>query len=476
MQSKANHTQLDDFAFGERIINYIRWPLIFILFLFNNLGFTEDRSLIWPINGLVLLTLAMTGYIQYRLHQGHSFGKPLTLVLSVIQDTMITFGVSLTGLYESHFFIFYYPSLLGFSLAFPLRINLAYATLVGLVYSALSWFVTPNARGDPVVVKVLVERWMVMYVIVIVGWFVVREERTRRQMALAAERGTAEENQELYRTVRTQMDNWQRIGEANDRTARQLASLAQDLAALAREMDGGSMEITTAAQEITDRAVTHLDQVGTIGQVTDQIVTAAHDLAATAGPTGEASDQAQRAVVRATEAVQSLSRRSAAIGELVDAVRRVADQTNLLAFNANIEAIQAGERGHRFAVVANEVRQVAERAIGLAREIDQLSEEIQLGTHQVLEAMDEIAELVSRTGELVQVTSQTSQGQQSSADLLAGSVAMLKQVSRQNAADLQAVTTTVEQQRVALQQVADLSQELADSAGKLSSLTETLAA
>jgi methyl-accepting chemotaxis protein len=476
MQSKASQTQLDDFAFGERIINYIRWPLILILLLFNNVGFTENRALILPINVMVLLALAMTGFIQYRLHQGRSFGQTITLTLAVIQDTLITVGVSLTGLFDSHFFIFYYPSLLGFSLAFPLRTNLIYVTVLGLVYSALCWFLTPGLSGDVIAIKVLIERCMVMYLIAVIGWFVVREERQRRNQALAAERQTAEENEQLYLTVRTQMDNWQRIGEANDHTARQLAALAHSLAALAQQMEIGSAEITAAAQEITKRAVTNLDQVATIGHVTNRVVAAAHDLTDTAEPTGAASAQAQHAVDRATEAVQALSRRSAAIGHLVDAVRRVADQTNLLAFNANIEAIQAGERGQRFAIVANEVRLVAERAIGLAREIDQLGEEIQIGTGQVLEAMTEIAELVNRTGELVQVTSQTSQSQQSSAELLAGSVATLKEVSQQNAADLQAVTTTVQQQRVALKQVADLSQELADSAGKLSSLTATVAA
>lgn len=476
MQSTASHTQLDDFAFGERIINYIRWPLIIILLAFNNLGFTEDKALIWPINAVVLLALAMTGYIQYRLHQGHSFGQITTLALSVVQDTLITVGIALTGLYDSHFFIFYYPSLLGLSLAFSLGTNLIYVTVLGLAYSALCWFLTPDLSGDAIAVKVLVERWLVMYLIVAIGWFVVREERQRRQQALAAERRTAEENEQLYLTVRTQIDNWQRIGEANDRTARQLAALAHSLAALTQQMEVGSAEITAAAQEITKRAVTSLDQVATIGQVTDQVVAAAHDLTATAEPTGTASTLAQHAVDRTTKAVQSLNRRSADIGELVVAVRRVADQTNLLAFNANIEAIQAGERGRRFAVVANEVRLVAEQAIGLAREIDQLSEEIDLGTRKVLEATAEIADLVNRTGELVQVTSQASQSQKSSADLLAGSVATLQQVSRQNAADLQAVTTTVQQQRVALKQVADLSQELAGTADKLSSLTETLTA
>ncbi len=475
MQSEPNAAQLDDFAFGERIINYIRWPLITILLLFNNLGFTEEKSLIWPINVVVLLALLMTAYIQYRLRQGHSFGRPVTLALSVVQDTLITVGIFLTGLYDSHFFVFYYPSLLGFSLAFSLRLDLIYATLVGLVYSALSWFLTPGVSGNAVAAKVLIERWLVMYVIVVIGWFVVRQERIRRQAALGAERQALLENQELVQALNAQMANWQRIGEANDRTARELTALAQDLAALAQQMDAGSAEITVAAQEITNRAVTHLDQVETLGHVTDQIVGSAHDLAATAGPTGTASEQAQHAVERATEAVQSLGRRSAAIGELVAAVRQVADQTNLLAFNANIEAIQAGAEGKRFSVVADEVRRVAERAISLAREIDYLGEEVQFGTRQVLDAMAEIAEMVNRTVNLVHVTSETSQGQESSADLLSGSVTALKQVSQQNAVDLQAVTTAVAQQRTAVKEIATLSRQLADSAGNLSSLTKTLA-
>jgi methyl-accepting chemotaxis protein len=475
MQFDTSHAQLDDFSFGERIINYIRWPLIAILFFFNNLGFTDDKRLIWPINGAVLLALLMTAFIQYRLYRGHSFGKTVTLALAVLQDAMITIGVCLTGAYDSHFFIFYYPSLLGFSLAFSLRINVVYAALVGLAYSILSWYLTPGLSDNPVAIKVLVERWSVLYIIVVIGWFVVRQERIRREAALAAERRMAQENQELVHSLNRQMENWRLVGESNDRTARKLAALARDLTTLTDEISSGSEGIATATQEISARAMTDVDQVEIIAHVTDQVVTAAHDLAAGAASTGTASAQARQAVLRATECVQSLNSRSQVIADLAAAVHRVADQTNLLAFNANIESIQAGEKGRRFAVVAHEVRQVAERTIGLAREIDDLIHEVRFGTDQVLSAMSEIDDMVEQTTSLVQVTSEASHSQEGSADLLAGSVSTLKGVSRQNAADLQAVAATLQQQRGALKQISDLGQELASQAGNLSSLTTTLA-
>jgi methyl-accepting chemotaxis protein len=475
LQAETDEVHLGDFAFGERIINYVRWPLIAILFLFNNLGFAQNKALVWPINAAVLVAVAMTGYIQYRLSRGYSLGRPIVLALAAGQDAMITIGMALTGFYNSHFFIFYYPSLLSFSLAFSLRTNLLYATLVGLAYSSVCWFLTPGLGDNPLALKVLVERWSVMYIIVVVGWFVVQQERARRQEAVATERRMARENEGLVQSLNRQMQNWQRIGEANDRTARQLATLAHDLASLAEEISTGSEGIATVTQEISARALTDVDQVEIIVHVTDEVVAAAHGLAASAGPTGAASEQAQQAAARATDSVQSLGRRSQVIADLAAAVRRVADQTNLLAFNANIEAIQAGEKGQRFAVVANEVRQVAERAIGLAREIDDLSHEVRFGTGQVLDAMAEIADMVQQTTGLVQVTSQASQSQETSAEMLAGSVNTLKTTSRQNAADLQAVAATVQQQRNALKQIAALSQELADTAGNLSSLTTTLA-
>jgi len=464
----------DPFAFGEQIINYNRWVLIAIFFLFNNLGFTENPALIWPINIVLLLALLLAGYIQYRLHRGHSFGPAITFVLSAIQDGLITAGVYLTGLYHSHFFIFYYPSLLGFSLAFPLGASLIHATLIGAIYFALCWFLTPDLAADPFALKILVERWLVMYSIVAIGGLLVRQERKRRLQAVASEAQIARENEELYRNLSGKMENWRQIGQEIDRTTGRLNDLAGNLTGLAEEIGAGCEGVSTVTYEIVSRSATNVDQITTIGQVSEQVVATAHSLADNADSTGVASDQARKAVGQAAQAAQALRKRTQTIDDLAAAVRRVADQTNLLAFNASIEAIQAGQEGRRFSVVADEVRQVAERAIHLARGIDELSVEMQQHTGQILDDMAEIGEMVDQTLDFVQVTSQTSEGQKASADVMAQSVTTLEDGTQQTATNIQTVSAAVQRQHVALQQIATLSQELADSAGSLGALTKTL--
>lgn len=470
---------MDDFSFGERIINYIRWPLILVLLLFNNLGFTPDRTFIWPINIVLLLALGMTAYVQFRLHQGHSFGRQVAFALSAAQDVLITAGVGLTGFYESHFFIFYYPSLLGFSLAFSLRTSLGYATLVGGVYVALSFLggtggAPLSLAGDPEPLKILAERWIVLYLIVVIGSFLVRQERARREEAVTAEKRLVQENQSLYETLGARMESWRQAGKELAQMAHHSTELGGNLGQLAEEMDSSCDEIGAAVQELSERSLGYVEQVEAIARVAEAVVNASHELAENATPTGTASEQAQQAAARAGDAVRALTERSHAMGELAAAVRQVADQTNLLAFNANIEAIQAGDRGRRFAAVANEVRLVAERAISLAREIDEMSQEVQLSTRQILNAMEEIGQMMDRTVSLVKLTSQTSQSQQDNADIMAGSVNTLLGLAQQNATDVQAIVNNVQRQGVVLQKVAAMGQELAESAGQLSTLTGKL--
>ena len=471
---------MDDFSFGERIINYIRWPLILVLLLFNNLGFTPDRAFIWPINAALLLALGMTAYVQFRLHQGHSFGPRVTLALAAVQDALITAGVGLTGFYESHFFIFYYPSLLGFSLAFGLRTSLIYTTVVGGAYVALSFLggtgegAALSLAAAPEALKILIERWLVLYLIVVIGSFLVRQERARREEAVRAEKQMAQENERLLRALSERMEGWQQASQELDHAASRSTELAGNLGHLAEDMESHADEIETAVQELSERSFTYINEVEAIARMAETVVHSAHQLAQNATPTGTALERAHQAASRAGEAIRSLKDRSAGMGELAVAVRQVADQTHLLAFNANIEAIQAGDRGQRFAAVANEVRLVAERAVRLAREIDETSQEVQLSTRQILGAMDEIGGMMDRTLSLVQVTSSTSQDQQDSANVMADSVKMLLGMAQQNASDVQAIVSYVQRQGAVLQQVAAVGQELAESGGQLCSLTGKL--
>jgi len=147
----------------------------------------------------------------------------------------------------------------------------------------------------------------------------------------------------------------------------QVAAAMNQMSATVQEVARSAAEAASAAQTADGEAVSG-----------KQVVAA----------TVEAIDALASEVNNAANVIQKLEQDSDNIGRVLDVIRGVAEQTNLLALNAAIEAARAGEQGRGFAVVADEVRTLAQRTQQSTEEIQQMIETLQLGARDAVEVME----------------------------------------------------------------------------------------
>ncbi|MCF4996353.1 HAMP domain-containing protein [Pseudomonas syringae] len=219
--------------------------------------------------------------------------------------------------------------------------------------------------------------------------------------------------------------------DGNDEPARLLEALSAMQTNLRQTIDqiaGSATQLGAAAEElsaVTEEASRGLqqqnDEIEQAATAVNEMTAAVEEVARNAVSTSEASNQSTQAaregrdqVVKTVDAIQTmthdvqntaqmiegLAAQGRDIGKVLDVIRAIAEQTNLLALNAAIEAARAGEAGRGFAVVADEVRALAHRTAQSTQEIEKMVAGIQNGTGEAVDSMQQSNQRTQSTLEM----------------------------------------------------------------------------